>query len=181
MLDQLSVLKFVTGRLDAAGIAYMVTGSIAAGHYGQPRMTRDIDLVVQLEAADAERLAAALGSDFGADADTLRIAISRRGMFNVIHREAVIKIDFIVRKDTAYRVEEFQRRRIVDVDGHPLWIVSPEDLVLSKLVWAKESRSELQLRDVRGIIALQPALDWTYLEHWAASLTVMDLVREVRR
>ena len=164
MLDQLSVLKLVTGRLDAAGIPYMVTGSIAAGHYGQPRMTRDIDLVVQLEPADAERLAAALGSDFGADADMLRAAIARRSMFNVIHREAVIKIEFIV-----------------DVDGHPLWIVSPEDLVLSKLLWAKDSRSELQLRDVRSIIALQPALDWPYLERWAVSLTVMDLVREARR
>ena len=180
MLDQLSVLKLVTGRLDAAGVAYMVTGSIAAGHYGQPRMTRDIDVVVQLNPRDADRLVATLGEEFTGDADTIRSAIAHRSMFNVIHYEALTKIDFVVLKDVPYRIEEFERRRIVEVDGHPLWIVSPEDLVLSKLVWAKDSRSELHLRDVRSIITCQPALDWTYIERWAASLTVTALLREVR-
>lgn len=180
MLDQLSVLKLVTGRLDAAGIAYMVTGSIAAGHYGQPRMTRDIDVVVQVHPRDADRLVATLGEEFTGDADTIRSAIAHRSMFNVIHYEALTKVDFVVLKDAPYRIEEFERRRVVEVDGHPLWIVSPEDLVLSKLVWAKDSRSELQLRDVRSIIAFQPALDWTYVERWAASLTVTGLLREVR-
>ena len=59
MTDQLSILTLVTERLDAVGIAYMPTGSIAAGYYAQPRMTRDIDLVVELEPADAERIAGA--------------------------------------------------------------------------------------------------------------------------
>jgi hypothetical protein len=178
--DQLSVLKLVTGRLDAAGIPYMITGSIAAGHYGHPRMTRDIDLVAQLEPADATRLAAALGDEFGADADTLRAAISRRSLFNVIHRDAIVKVDFVVLKDTAYRLEEFGRRRLVEVDGHPFWIVAPEDLILSKLVWARDSHSELQLRDVRGVLRLQQAtLDRAYLEQWAVRLSVDGLLREV--
>lgn len=177
--DQLSVLKLLTGRFDAAQIPYMVTGSIASGHYGHPRMTRDIDVVVQLEPTDACRLAAALGDEFAADPDALRAALSRRGMFNVIHREAVVKVDLVVRKDTAYRIEEFERRRLVDVDGHPLWMVSPKDLILSKLVWAKDSRSELQLRDVRSVLRLQrPTLDRLYLERWAANLSVRDLLRE---
>lgn len=134
--DQLSVLKLVTARLDAAQIPYMITGSIASGHYGHPRMTRDIDMVVPLEPADAPRLAAALGDEFAADPGALRAAAVRRSMFNVIHREAVVKVDLVVRKDTAYRIEEFERRRLVEVDGHPVWMVSPEDLILSKLVWA---------------------------------------------
>src|SRR5205823_12918343 len=118
-------------RLEAAHIPYMITGSIASGHYGHPRMTRDIDMVVQLGAADAPRLAAALGDDFAADAEALREALSRRSIVNVIHREAVVKVDLVVRKDTAYRIEEFERRRRVVVDGHPLWMVSAEDLILS--------------------------------------------------
>lgn len=180
MLDQLFVLKLVTGRLDAAGISYMVTGSIAAGHYGQPRMTRDIDLVVELHARGAERMTAALGEDFFADVDVIKTAVERRSMFNVIHRESLTKVDVVIRKDADYRVEEFERRRRVEIDGHPLWIVSPEDLILSKLVWAKDSKSEQQLRDVRGIIALQPGIDWKYVNRWAASLTVVKLLAEVR-
>jgi hypothetical protein len=177
--DQFSVLRLVTGRLDAAGIPYMITGSIAGGHYGQPRMTRDIDVVVAVEPADAPRLANALGDDFAADEASLRTAIARRGMFNLIHRAAIVKVDFVVRKHTPYRLEEFRRRRRVEVDGHPLWMVAPEDLVLSKLVWAKDSRSELQLRDVRSVLRLQDAvLDRAYLAHWAAELSVTDLLRE---
>ena len=76
MLDQVSVLKLITRRLDVAGIPYMVTGSIAAGLYGQPRMTRDIDLVVHVEPADAERLAAAVGEELSPDPDAMRAAIA---------------------------------------------------------------------------------------------------------
>jgi hypothetical protein len=177
--DQLSVLKLVTGRLDSARIPYMVTGSIAGGHYGHPRMTRDIDLVVELTPSDAARLVAALGDAFSADPEAIREAILRRGLFNLIHHEAIVKVDFVIRKDTEYRRHEFSRRRLVDIDGHQLWMVTAEDLVLSKLVWAKDSRSEVQLRDVRGILALQRAtLDRDYLEKWTAMLSVLPLLRE---
>lgn len=178
--DQLAVLKQVTGGLDAAGIPYMITGSIAAGHYGHPRMTRDIDVVVRVEPADAARLAAALGDEFAPDPERIRAAISRRSLFNVIHREAVVKVDFVIRKDDAYRVEEFGRRRLVDIDGHPLWMVAPEDLILSKLLWAKDTRSELQLRDVRSVLKFQQTtLDRTYLHRWATILSVATLLYEV--
>jgi len=61
-----------------------------------------------------------------------------------------------------------------------MWIVPPEDLILSKLVWAKDSRSELQLRDVRQLISAQPALDWPYVDRWAEALQVTDLLRDTR-
>jgi hypothetical protein len=180
VLDQLAVLKLVTGRLDAAGIPYMITGSIALGHYAQPRFTRDIDLVVELRPDDAERIAALFQGDFETDAASIRAAIARESMFNLIHVEAIVKIGFVVRKSSAYRLEEFRRRRTVMVDEQPVWMVTPEDLVLSKLAWAGESRSELQLRDVRHILAAQPGLDWSYLDHWSDSLGVGRLLQEVR-
>jgi len=180
VLDQLAVLKLVTRRLEDAGIPYMITGSIAAGHYAQPRFTRDIDLVVELQPGDAERLAALFGNEFECDVDAIRTAIARESLFNLIHTDAIVKVDFVVRRSTLYRLEEFRRRRSVLVDGQAVWIVSPEDLILSKLLWAKDSHSELQLRDVRHIIAAQPELDWPYVEQWAKDSSVVDLLREVR-
>jgi hypothetical protein len=178
--DLLDVLKVVTGRLEAARIPYMITGSIASGHYGHPRMTRDIDIVVEVTAADAARLASALGEEFGAEAERIREAIGRQSLFNVIHRDAIVKVDFVVRKDTAYRVEEFRRRRRVAIDGHDVWIVTPEDLILSKLVWAKESRSELQVKDIRAVLAFQQGtLDRGYLIEWAERLSVASYLDEV--
>ena len=178
--DQLAILKLVTAGLDAAGIPYMITGSIAAGHYAQPRMTRDIELVVELDVADADRLVALFGNQFECDLHAIRAAIARESPFNLIHTDAIVKVDFVVRKSTPYRLEVFGRRRRVEIDGQPMWMVSAEDLVLSKLLWAKDSRSELQLRDVRHIVAAQPGLDWAYVERWADEVNVRELLREAR-
>jgi hypothetical protein len=179
--DQLSILSLVTKRLDAAAIPYMITGSIAAGHYARPRMTRDIDLVVELQPADADRLASLFRDQFECDVDAIRSAIERQSLFNLIHPETIVKVDFIVRKDTTYRREEFARRRRVDIDGRSAWMVSPEDLLLSKLLWAKDSRSELQLSDVKHLINAQSLLDWPYIDRWAEELDVAQLLDEARR
>ena len=92
-----------------------------------------------------------------------------------------MKVDFVVRKDTPYHREEFGRRRPGTVDGHTVWMVSAEDSILSKLLWAKDSRSELQLRDVRQLIAAQPNLDWAYVSRWAQQLGIADLLRQIRQ
>jgi hypothetical protein len=180
MSDELDVLMTVVSRLETAGIAYMVSGSMALNYYAQPRMTRDIDIVVEVVAADAARLSAAFSPDFYCDADAVRDAIARRTMFNIIHSERVVKVDLIVRKESPYRRTEFARRRQVQIDGGSVSIVAPEDLLLSKLSWAKESRSELQLKDARNLIACAADLDWPYVERWAADLGVTLLLAEVR-
>ena len=180
VVDQLSLLKLVAARLEAAGVAYLVTGSMASGFYGQPRMTRDIDIVAVLLPPHAPQLGEWLGSEFICDADVAKRAIAERRMFNVFHRDTPQKIDFIVRQDTDYELEKFGRRRQVTVDGQAVWMIAPEDLVLSKLVWAKASPSELQLRDVRSIIRAQRQLDWAYVERWAVRLTVAAALKEIR-
>lgn len=180
MNDQLEVLKIVASRLGGAGIRYMVSGSTAMNYYAQPRMTRDIAVVVELQPTDVDRLVALFGADFSCDADEIREAIERKRMFNLIHLERVIKVDMVVRKDSAYRLEELSRRGAVEIDGSRIWLVSPEDLILSKLVWAKDSRSELQLRDVRNLLAAVTTLDWSYLERWATELSVSSDLAELR-
>ncbi len=158
-----------------------MAGSVALSLYAEPRMTRDVDLVVELGPSDTARIVDALGPEFEVDADRIRDAITARSMFNAIHTAAVVKLDIIVRKPGAYREMEFRRRRRAEIDGAPMWVVSPEDLVLSKLDWARDSRSEVQLRDVQKLIKAQPSLDWTYIQEWATRLGLLELIREVRR
>lgn len=178
--EELAVLRLVSNRLDEAAVAYMVSGSVAMSYYAEPRMTRDIDIVVELGAAGAERMAALFSDQFYCDVDVIRDAVRRRTMFNLIHTQLVVKVDFIVRQDSPYRRTEFERRRRAQLAGFQIWIVSPEDLVLSKLVWAKPSHSELQLADVRNLVTTIPTLDWPYIERWAAELDVLELLTEVR-
>ena len=174
---ELLALRDLCARLDGAGIAYMLTGSLAMSFYARPRMTRDIDLVVALEAAEAERLTGALGADYHADARAITAAIRGARPWNIIHLPSVVKIDLIPRKDTPYRRAEFERRRRVELAGVPLWIVSIEDLILSKLEWSRESRSDQQRRDV-GLL-LQAPLDRAYLDEWAARLGLDRLLKEI--
>ena len=173
---ELLALRDVCTRLDGAGIAYMLTGSLAMSFYARPRMTRDIDLVVALEAAQAERLAGALGADYHLDTGVVAAACRAARPWNMIHMPSVVKIDLIPRKDTLYRRAEFERRRRVELAGVPLWIVSVEDLILSKLEWSRESRSEQQRRDV-GLL-LEAPLDRAYLNEWAAQLGLDGLLKE---
>lgn len=179
MNPELEVLKVVTGRLDEAGIGYMVTGSMALNYYAVPRMTRDIDVVVGLSAGDAERLLALFHDDFYVDFEAVHVAIDQRGTFNAIHTDSVVKVDFVVRKESEYRQTEFARRRRASVEGHEFFIVAPEDLVLSKLDWARNTRSEVQLADVRSLLDSVVGLDRAYLARWATRLGLEDLYREV--
>lgn len=121
----------------------MVTGSMAANFYATPRMTRDIDLVVELSDADIDRVVSLFQDTYYIDPDMVQQAIRNRSMFNMIHNALVVKVDCLVRKDTDYRREEFARRRTITLAGQSVAIVAPEDLILSKLDWARESRSQI--------------------------------------
>lgn len=178
MTEELEVLKAVAGRLESAGIPYMVTGSMAASYYAVPRMTRDIDLVVELLPGDADRLCALFQDDFYLDRDTVGAAIAERGTFNMIHQGYVIKVDCIVRKDSEYRRTEFARRRRGSIEGQGLTFVAPEDLILSKLDWMRDSHSDVQLGDVRNLLRSVAALDRPYLAHWTERLGLTALYEE---
>jgi len=170
--EELEMLKEVARRLKQAGIAYMVTGSVAANFYAVPRMTRDIDIVVELSDRDIGRFIRIFQKDFYLEPETVQAAVKNKGMFNLIQNEYVIKIDFVVRKDSEYRRKEFSRRRKISVDGQSFYVVAPEDLILSKLDWAKDTRSEVQLTDVRNLLKSVKGLDRRYLARWVKRLGV---------
>lgn len=179
MNEELEILKLVTKRLDTHDIPYMVTGSVAMNMYATPRMTRDIDIVVEISEEDASLVVELFGADFYVDKQMIIDAVRTQRMFNIIHNEYVIKVDFIVRKNSPYRKVEFGRRYKVRVDSVPIWMVSPEDLIISKLWWAKDSRSEMQMTDVRNILRQTKEIDNNYLGKWIRELKLMELYKEL--
>lgn len=170
MQSELDVLGDVSARLDALGLPFMLTGSFALAFYATPRMTRDLDIVVAVDAGRVAALTEGFSSDYFVDPDVIRSALAAESLFNLMHYGTGLKVDLIVRKSSAYRMLEFSRRRQVQFGSVHTWIVSREDLILSKLVWAKESNSEMQLRDVQLLIAGPVEVD--YLRHWAQELGV---------
>lgn len=177
MKTELDVLRDVSRRLDSGGVAFMLTGSMAMNYYAQPRMTRDIDLVVKLAPDQADLLISLFEAEYYIDRLAIVKAIAQRSVFNLIHNETIIKSDCIVLKDEQYRQEEFARRRRITLGDFQTWIVTREDLILSKLYWARNSRSELQFRDVKNL--LNSDCDMTYLMSRAENLGVKPLLEEI--
>jgi len=155
----------------------MLTGSFALAYYATPRMTRDLDIVVDLREKDVERFTGAFLADFYRDPGAAREAVAAQRMFNLMHLQTGIKVDFIVRKGTEYREVEFSRRRAVSFSGGETYIVSREDLILAKLVLAAESNSEMQRRDIKSLV--HSSLEQAYLRRWAASLGVAAALEQL--
>jgi len=174
--DAGATLRRVVEALDASGAKHMVVGSFASTFHGEPRTTRDIDIVVEAGPEEIDRFLASLpDSKWYADADAARDALKRRSMFNVIDLETGWKVDVIFLKRDAFAESEFSRRFVTELLGTRVFVASAEDTILSKLAWARESGSERQLSDAAGIVAsCGDALDRTYIDRWAAELDVTD-------
>jgi hypothetical protein len=176
MQNELDIVRDVSARLERGRLAYMLTGSMAMNYYAQPRMTRDIDLVVALTAQDADTVVRLFTPDYYVSREAVSSSIAHESLFNLIHQESVIRVDCIVRKNTPYRRAEFERRQRITIEDFSTWITSKEDLIISKLWWAKDSHSELQLRDVKNLA--HTGCDTGYIEGWTKQLGVFNLWQE---
>ncbi|MBU2502245.1 hypothetical protein KJ682_13015 [bacterium] len=179
MSDQLDFLDLIVSRLDDAGIPYMLTGSVAMSIYAEPRMTRDIDLVVECGGTSASQWVSLFSTDCYISEDAVRDALERTGMFNIIHLESVAKADFIIRSPAEYRQVEFRRRIGKRIGNRDIQVVAPEDLFLSKLIWWMEGGSEIQRRDLKLLLDTAHPLDLDYIEAWAGKLGARDKLKEI--
>jgi hypothetical protein len=178
LTEELSVLIEVTRKLEAAGVPYMLTGSMAANVYAAPRMTRDLDLIVEIAPETLAKLPVLFPEHaYYMSPEAAKDAVDRHACFNLIHLATMVKIDLMVRKPTQYRMLEFSRRLQHEIEGHSVWVVSKEDLILSKLDWSRESESDRQLADVRNLLAT--GCDLAYLKTWAHHLQLTDILTRV--
>jgi len=180
-MQQAEIFLLFTAPLQAAQIAYMVSGSVASMVYGEPRLTNDVDIVVAFDtsqAADIERLFPV--SDFycpPAEVIAVETRRPRRGHFNLIHHETGYKADIYTAGSDPLHAWGLQHRRSVEVvAGKSLWIAPPEYVILRKLEYYREGQSEKHLLDIRGMLDVSgDNLDQAFL---ARQIDQMNLARE---
>ena len=170
------IFERLRAALESAGVPYFVTGSFASSAYGVPRSTNDIDIVI---APTHQQLSALLDqfpeSEFGSSREDAFDALRRRSQFNVVDYETFWKIDFIVRQQTPFDASRFARRELVKIAGVRLYAASAEDVLITKLWWAKLGESERQIIDAAGIVRVQGTkLDSDYVEKWVAALELEE-------
>ena len=171
-MDFLAVFFSVLEKLEKENIPYMIVGSLASMVYGEARLTRDMDLVVDIQPQDAHKFETLfpLNDFYCPPSEILRSEVIHRGQFNLIHHESGLKVDILIRKDSPHSKLEFTRRRKLPFwEGAEAYIASPEDVIIKKLSYFREGGSDKHLKDIRGILSETP-LDQNYLQHWIADL-----------
>ncbi len=182
-MSQQKLLKSVVLALESADIGYMLTGSFASSMQGEPRATHHIDLVVELPVEKASLLVQTFPSPrFYLSESMARKAIHLGSMFNLIDTQSGDKIDFWILGNDPFDRSRFARRQRVNAFGLNLFVSAPEDTILMKLSWAKQSGgSEKQFGDALRIYEVQSGnLDLGYLSHWARELSVSSLWKRLK-
>lgn len=183
-MDQPELLRYVVGALERLGSRYLLTGSIATTYFGEPRLTNDIDVVVDLRLNKVRGFCAAFpSSDFYVDEDSVREAIKHCGQFNIIHPASGLKIDVMIPDDSAFNRSRFARaNRVRPEPDYEASFASPEDVILKKLEYHAAGGSDKHLRDIAGVLKISgDSIDRRYIDDWAARMGVADLWRDVVR
>ena len=171
-MTQAELLADIAERLEAAGIPYMVVGSVAGSFHGEPRTTVDIDVVIDPTAEALRAFVDSLPrSAFYVDENGATEAFTSRTSFNVIDHGSGSKVDLLIRRERPFSRTEFERRLHATVLGREIPIATAEDMVIAKLEWSVAGESERQIRDVGRILAVSgDSLDPAYLARWITEL-----------
>lgn len=183
-MSQQELLINVAIALDRLGIPYMLTGSVASSLYGEPRLTHDIDVIVQVVPEKAGRLIKSFPPPryYLDSRETIELMVREASMFNLIDTSSGDKVDFWILTSTSFDTERFRRRVRLKAFGAAVWALSPEDVILSKLSWSVQSGgSEKQFHDALRVFEVQrAALDLSYCERWTEPLGVTALWERLR-
>jgi hypothetical protein len=183
-MHELSPYLIFTDRFNRAGLRYAVGGGVAAMVYGEPRLTLDLDLLLELSIKQIDRL---LGEfpDFEfyvppADAIQIEVARGHRGHMNVYHHSSGLRADiYLASRDPldAWSLDNVVR---VDVDGGMLALAPPEAVIIRKLEYFREGGSEKHVRDIRTILSMQePLAHRPLMEKWIVERGLQDVWRQV--
>jgi hypothetical protein len=181
-VDPILIALQVVQALEAAGVRYLVGGSLASSICGEPRSTLDVDLVVALTDADIQDVVAGLEAEFHVDSDALERAVREKSSANLIHLKTSMKVDLFIMGGSPIDEKQMNRRQRLKVGKDPdryLYFYTPEDIILQKLRWYQigDEVSDRQWRDILGIILTQgDRLDDKYLKESARTLGVVDLL-----
>lgn len=181
---QEQLLKDVTAFLTNAAIPYMVTGSLSVIRYGRLRTSHDIDFIIEGKESDSPKIKEAFQSlprkEFVVDPLHIQEAVHTASQFNIFHLPTCLKLDFWLLKNTPFDQERFRRKKDIHVFDQIVTFSSPEDTILQKFLWYRESQIEKHLIDAAFVYQIQKdTLDEAYLESWAKKHNTTSFLEEI--
>jgi len=177
-MDLVSLLKIVTDKLEKAGIPYMVSGGVAVSYWGYPRTTHDIDIVIEAKKEDKKKIVDLFKKDFYISSEAAEDAIETRFTFNILHHKTGLKVDFWLVKKDLFGETEFKRKLRKIIFNKEIFIISPEDLILNKLMAYKETQSHRRLEDAKSILKVSK-IDLKYIKEWAQKQSTINILDSI--
>lgn len=177
-MEQSDLMRLIIRTFKSLSIPYMITGSHASAYYGEPRFTRDIDIVAELHEKQVDDFVKFFpGNEFYCERDMIKTEIKRRGQFNIIHTASGLKIDIILTKKTPFSKTEFSRKKSNKIfPDQEASFASPEDVIIKKMDFYRQGGSEKHLRDITGILKIsEDIIDTHYITQWADKLGLRDI------
>lgn len=171
----------VIDALEAGEIPYLLVGSFSSNYYGVPRSTEDADFVVHLGETRISVLIDRLGPRFRLNRQMSFETITGTTRWEVEVSDIPFKIELFLLSDDPHDQERFRRRRRVRVFGRETYLPTPEDVIITKLRWARQGARPKDRDDVRNVIAVQgDRLDWDYLCQWCDCHGTGEALREIQ-
>lgn len=165
-MNQVEVLSYFLKALNSLRIPYMITGAYAVSYYGMPRATHDLDVVIEIAAKDIEKICRKLKKTCEIDEKMIENAVQYRTHFSVIYSKGDLRADLWILKNKPIENVKFERRQKISLFSVSTFMISPEDIILTKLDWYKRSKNTKHLDDAVGIIKVQDKkLDTIYIKN----------------
>lgn len=164
MVDSLAITTLVIAALGRSGVTHVVVGSFARNFHSFPRSTKDADIVLAVDLEGLSRFEAELGLGFSLDSQTTFETNTGTFRHTLVHKETEFKTELFILSKDAFDQERFHRRLPFHFNGHPSFVLTAEDVIVSKLRWLRAK----DIEDIRDVIAAKGGLlDWNYIHHWA--------------
>jgi hypothetical protein len=184
-MEQIELIRHAAQTLGALAIPYALVGSWGSGIYGEPRFTRDIDIVLDLKLPLVPQFCAAFPDDeFYLSEEAARDAVRSRFQFNVIHPGSGNKIDFMLTRPESWSATQLERRRRIEFrlgeESFDVYVAAPEDVILGKLWYFAEGGGDRHLRDIAGILRVTgEGVDRAEVERWATKLGYLEIWQQI--
>jgi len=168
--------------LDELSIPYILVGSYSSNLYGRERGTKDADFVVVIQSKQLSEVAAKLGRDFRVESQTSFETVTMTTRYIIDHPGTAFKFELFLLSDDAHDQERFRRRQQVDFEGHPTWLPTPEDVVVTKLRWSKGGKRSKDVLDVAQVLSVQfGKVDLSYIRRWCNAHGTREIFEQLQR
>ncbi|MDX1964423.1 MAG: hypothetical protein SFX18_14825 [Pirellulales bacterium] len=180
-MNQAEILLRVIDALEIVGIPYVLFGSFASNVYGIMRATLDADIVIQTAHGQHTTLRTALLPEFSIDPQMQFETVSGTVKTAVTHNATVFLIELFELSADPHDQARFARRQKLPLENRDVYVLTPEDVLVTKLNWLQIANRGKDLADIKGVIAVQgDALDWPYIENWCEYHDSQRLLEKIR-